>query len=75
MELSDSSCCSPNRPEGKGLSASLECSHSENLVTSNFVNIPAGEFLMGSDDSFIQLMERALVDMFGWTNFQFHNFR
>ena len=84
MELSDSSCCSPNRPESKGLSDSLECLHPENLVTSKFVTIPAGEFLMGSDESFYPTdgespsryvwLDQFSISQFSVTNAEFATF-
>jgi formylglycine-generating enzyme len=52
MDVSDSSCCSPQRPENSTLSASHEYLQTDKFVDSNFVTIPAGEFLMGSDDTF-----------------------
>ena len=52
MEVPDSSCCSPQRPENLPHTTSQPFPQVSELTHFNFVTIPAGEFLMGSDDSY-----------------------
>ncbi|MFM8926916.1 MAG: formylglycine-generating enzyme family protein [Rhodoluna sp.] len=52
MEELDSTCCSPQNPEIAPAFKSWEYLTEGALAQSNFVTIPSGEFLMGSDDLF-----------------------
>jgi len=52
MEISDSSCCSPQRPDNDLLVVSQVYLPGSGLPESNFLTIPAGEFVMGTDDAF-----------------------
>ena len=52
MEESNDSCCSPQRPESYSDTTRQEFSTAALLSSTNFVTIPAGEFLMGTDDPF-----------------------
>lgn len=52
MEVSEGSCCSPQRPDNASKSVAPEYLVGGALAHSNFVTIPAGDFIMGTDDSF-----------------------
>ena len=52
MEESNDSCCSPQRPETSSGATRQEFSTAALLSSTNFVSIPAGEFLMGTDETF-----------------------
>ena len=52
MSDSENSCCSPQRPAAENLRDIQLSSPAENLGIEHFVTIPAGEFLMGTDESF-----------------------
>jgi formylglycine-generating enzyme required for sulfatase activity len=52
MEDSNDSCCSPQRPESSSGTTRQEFSTSALLSSANFVSIPAGEFLMGTDEPY-----------------------
>ena len=52
MEESNDSCCSPQRPESSSGSTRQEFSTAALLSGTNFVTIPAGEFVMGTDEPF-----------------------
>jgi hypothetical protein len=52
MEESNDSCCSPQRPETSSGATRQEFSTAAFLSSTNFVSIPAGEFLMGTDETF-----------------------
>ena len=52
MEMSDISCCSPQRPDNGSLVVSQDYLPGSGLPESNFVTIPAGEFAMGTNDAF-----------------------
>jgi formylglycine-generating enzyme required for sulfatase activity len=52
MEESNDSCCAPQRPESPSGAMRQEFSTAALLSSTNFVTIPAGEFVMGTDDPF-----------------------
>ena len=52
MAEAEDSCCSPQRPDGVSRAISPVFFQEANLTKSNFVTIPAGEFLMGTDQPF-----------------------
>ena len=52
MEEAGSSCCSPQRPDNVSTVIAPEFFPEANLTKANFVTIPAGEFLMGTDQPF-----------------------
>ena len=52
MEETGSSCCSPQRPDNVSTVIAPEFFPEANLTKANFVTIPAGEFLMGTDEPF-----------------------
>lgn len=52
MEEAGSSCCSPQRPDNVSTVIAPEFFQEANLTKANFVTIPAGEFLMGTDQPF-----------------------
>ena len=52
MEEAGSSCCSPQRPDNVSTVIAPEFFPVANLTKANFVTIPAGEFLMGTDEPF-----------------------
>ncbi len=52
MAEAEDSCCSPQRPDGVSRAISPEFFQEANLTKLNFVTIPAGEFLMGTDQPF-----------------------
>ena len=52
MEETNDSCCAPQRPESLSGAIQQEFSTAELLSGTNFVTIPAGEFVMGTDDPF-----------------------
>lgn len=52
MEEYDRSCCAPQRSAQSTPVTSIEYLSSDGPLDSKFVTIPAGEFLMGSDDLF-----------------------
>jgi formylglycine-generating enzyme required for sulfatase activity len=52
MEEAGSSCCSPQRPDNVSTVIAPEFFPEAKLTKANFVTIPAGEFLMGTDQPF-----------------------
>lgn len=52
MAEAEDSCCSPQRPDGVSTATTPEFLQEANLTKLNFVTIPAGEFLMGTDQPF-----------------------
>ena len=52
MAEAEDSCCSPQRPDGVSTVITPEFFQEASLPTVNFVTIPAGEFLMGTDQPF-----------------------
>lgn len=52
MEEFDSSCCSPQRPDNDSVKVARESLLKAEMAPSNFVNIPAGNFIMGTDIAF-----------------------
>lgn len=52
MEETNNSCCAPQRPESSLDAVQQEFVNTKRVSRVNFVSIPAGKFIMGTDDSF-----------------------
>ena len=52
MEETNDSCCAPQRPESSLGAVQQEFVNTKRVSRVNFVSIPAGEFIMGTDDSY-----------------------
>jgi formylglycine-generating enzyme required for sulfatase activity len=84
MEETNDSCCAPQRPESPVGATQQEFVSSSTSSSSDFVSIPAGEFIMGTDEPFYPTdgegpsrsiwIDEFKISRFSVTNSQFAKF-